>query len=358
MRQLLWSILGTAIILAVIGSSMSPESASRVHAQIIGLHVSGNRLFTAAGQPIIVRGVDRSGTEYPCIQGWGTIDGPADQASVSAMLAWHVNAVRVPLNEDCWLGINGAAVGGLAYQQAIEQYAALLTTNGLYVIVDLHWSAPGTTKSTGQQPMADADHAPAFWSSVASAFKANGNVLFDLYNEPYPSNNQSSPGAWSCLLVGCLEASQQHVSYHAAGMQALVNTVRATGATNVVLVGGIQWAGTINAWAQYRPVDPLNNLAVSQHSYPFSACNSPTCWNTTIAPLALRYPVIIGEVGETDCAATYLNGILPWLDQHGVSYLAWTWSPSFGCESLLKDFSGTPSSPYGLAFKNHLSGTL
>ena len=25
------------------------------------------------------------------------------------MKAWNINAVRVPLNEDCWLGINGVA---------------------------------------------------------------------------------------------------------------------------------------------------------------------------------------------------------------------------------------------------------
>ncbi|MDB5074240.1 MAG: hypothetical protein JWO42_419 [Chloroflexi bacterium] len=318
---------------------------------INGLHVVGNQLVAADGKQVTLRGVDKAGSEYACVQGWGSLDGPTDQASVNAMRSWNINAVRVPLNEDCWLNINGAGVAGSAYQQAITNYTNLLTQNGIAVVLDLHWNAPGGTKATTQQPMADQDHAPAFWTSVANAFKNNGNVLFDLYNEPYPNNNQSDTGAWTCLRDGCTEKSQQNVSYQAVGMQSLVNTVRATGATNVIMVGGVQWAGTVNQWAQYKPNDPLNNLAVSQHSYPISACTSQSCWQSDIAPLAAKYPVIMGEVGALDGTATYMNTLLPWLNQHGVSYLGWTWSPSFGGESLLKSYDGTPSHPYGEAFK-------
>ena len=72
-----------------------------------GLHVEGNKLVDD-GKPVRLLGVDRSGTEYACIQGNGFFDGQVDQAAVTAILGWHTNAVRVPLNEDCWLGINGA----------------------------------------------------------------------------------------------------------------------------------------------------------------------------------------------------------------------------------------------------------
>src|SRR5262249_56928217 len=74
---------------------------------IAGLHVSGNQLLNANNQQVVLRGVDRSGTEYACVQGWGIFDGPSDAASVQAIASWHTNAVRVPLNEDCWLSING-----------------------------------------------------------------------------------------------------------------------------------------------------------------------------------------------------------------------------------------------------------
>src|SRR5947209_4983956 len=95
------------------------------HAATLSISVSGNQLMDAGGGPIQVRGVNRSGTEYACVQGFGPFDGPSDAASVQAIASWHVNIVRVLLNEDCWLGINGAPNGGYSaatYQQDIVNY--------------------------------------------------------------------------------------------------------------------------------------------------------------------------------------------------------------------------------------------
>src|SRR5438309_1777578 len=99
----------------------------------LALRVSGNQLLDARGNRIRLLGVDRSGTEYACIQGWGIFDGPSDAASVQTIASWHTNAVRVPLNEDCWLDINGApaAYSGATYQQAIANYVNLLNQDGL-----------------------------------------------------------------------------------------------------------------------------------------------------------------------------------------------------------------------------------
>src|SRR3989442_7507990 len=66
----------------------------------------GNALVDAAGRRVRLRGVNRSGTEYACAQGWGIFDGPSDSASVQAIASWKANAVRVPLNEPGWLGFN------------------------------------------------------------------------------------------------------------------------------------------------------------------------------------------------------------------------------------------------------------
>lgn len=38
--------------------------------------------------------------------------------------------------------------------------------------------------------MPNVDHTIDFWQSVANEFKSDLGVLFDLYNEPYPDNNQ------------------------------------------------------------------------------------------------------------------------------------------------------------------------
>src|SRR5260370_12903024 len=40
------------------------------------VHVVGTQLVDSTGQPVRLRGVNRSGTEYACAQGWGIFDGP------------------------------------------------------------------------------------------------------------------------------------------------------------------------------------------------------------------------------------------------------------------------------------------
>jgi endoglucanase len=72
-----------------------------------GLHVVGGTIRNGAGQVVQLIGVNRSSAEYECMSNSGIFDGPADQSEVNAMKSWNIKAVRVVLNEDCWLGING-----------------------------------------------------------------------------------------------------------------------------------------------------------------------------------------------------------------------------------------------------------
>jgi hypothetical protein len=302
-----------------------------------------------------LRGVNRSGTEYACVQGWGIFDGPHDLASVRAIAAWRANAVRLPLNEDCWLGINGvkAAYGGTNYRAAVRQYVDLLNGQGFYVVLDLHWSAPGSSPATGQNPMPDNDHTPAFWRGVASTFKSHQAVLFDLFNEPYPDGNRNSDAAWACLLRG---GTCPGVPYRAAGMQQLVATVRATGAKNVVMVGGVQYANAMTQWLAHKPRDPAGQLAASVHDYDFNACGSASCWQREYAPVAVKVPVIAGEIGESGGTGAFVNRYMRWADTRGVSYLGWTWD-AWGCSSgpvLISAYSGKPCPGYGAAYRTHL----
>ena len=78
--------------------------------------------------------------------------------------------------------------------------------------------------------------------------------------------------------------------------------------------------------SKYEPSDPAHQLAVSFHTYNFSGCNGRSCWNSTIAPLAGKVPVVTGELGESGCTDTYIDQYMPWADAHGISYLGWTWN--------------------------------
>lgn len=336
------------------------------------LHVDGDRLVDGLGNTVVLHGADRSGTEYECLGGQ-IFDGPHDDASLDRMLDWNLRTVRVPLNEDCWLGINGApaATSGLPYKQAIYDWVRQIEAKNMFAILDLHWAAPGTQLSNGQLPMADADHAVEFWKEVASQFAGDSDrVLFDLFNEPYITD-------WDCWANGGTCAG-----YQSAGMAQLLKAVRDAGAANVVLMGGLAYASQFDKWVEKVSAMGDPNIALSWHTYSDQSVQTecPTQYNgystslscddaaTTVAHYGVPsgYPIIVGEIGigaysddlgpysttQAQQLAHWLDGMLTYFDQHGISYLGWDWNTE-APPLLIESFDGTPTPYFGTTFKAH-----
>ncbi len=330
----------------------SPSGDAGVHY----LHAVGNLLVDGKGNTVQLHGVNRSGTEYACIQGFGIFDGPSDDASLAAIASWkNVNAVRVPMNEDCWLGINGvpSQYAGANYQKALSDFADRILAHGMYPILELHWTAPGSTPATGQRPMPDMDHSVTFWSQVAAAFASRPDVVLEMHNEPYPDNNQDTNAAWTCWEKG---GSCSGINYTVAGMSTLVSAVRAAGANNLVLLGGVEYSNALSQWLTHVPADPANNLAAAWHVYDFNLCSDTSCYDATAGAVAKKYPVVATEIGEQDCGGGFITTLMNWLDGKKQSYLAWTWDTWGDCLDLIQNYSGTATTPYGTTFKNHVAG--
>ncbi len=350
----------------------------------LSMRVSGNHLMDGAGKTVVLRGVNLSGTEFACIQGgtptsrgWSIYGGqPFDRASTyAAIVSWHANVVRVPLNEDCWLGISGVnpAYGGAAYRAAIQTEVSLIHQAGLYAVLDLHWTSPGPYAGYSQQPMPDADHSIAFWQSIAGTFKSDHSVIFDLFNEPFFYYISDGSDQWTCWLKGCamnqfISAGQTapdgsttgyttSYSWRTAGMQAMIDAVRDTGATQPVLVNGVDWGNDLSGWLAHQPSDPRGQLVAGWHSYPQQGCSPQSCWTSVIQPIAAKVPVLVGETGDNvQDPLSYVDTFLPWADSHGVSYLGWTWNPWQDPKNvLIKDWTGTPTTNWGTYYRNHLA---
>ncbi len=348
----------------------SEASATGNKAALAPITVNGNNLADATtGKPVRLLGVNRSGTEYACAQGWGFADSPYPNepdsaAMIDAIRSWGANAVRVPLNEACWLGTNGVAPdrGGAAYQDKVHAYVKTLEAAGLHPILDLHNADPGTypagNATNGLRPMPDAKHAIPFWRQIAQRYGADRAIVFDLYNEP------NSVG-WRCLLEGCKITSDDYLGdvpdYRAVGTQRLVDVIRGAGATNVIMVPGIQWTGDLSLWLRYRPRDPLHRIAASFHNYEGHLGNCRrSCWDATVAPIARSFPVVTGEMGDVDCAHDYIDSYMRWADGHRISYLGWAWNATDegdatcrGGPSLIRRYDGTPTN-YGVGLRDHL----
>ncbi|MGA8014753.1 MAG: cellulase family glycosylhydrolase [Candidatus Dormiibacterota bacterium] len=374
------------VTLGLIALAATQAIVVGVAAAPLAIHVSGNHLVNGAGDAVTLHGANISGTEFACDQGggptnrgWSIYGGqPLGQLSTyQDMTAWNMNVVRVPLNEDCWQDINGVnpAYAGSNYQSAIATEVNLINQAGMIAILDLHWTSPGAYAAVAQQPMADADHSVTFWQSVATYFKSDPAVIFELFNEPFFYGSyftNPSQNAWECWLDGC--SLNQFISgdqigpdgsttgyttsytWNTAGMQTLINAIRGTGAAQPIQVNGLDWANDDSGWLQYAPTDPDGQLIAGAHDYPEESCDTTSCWNSQQAPISASHPFIVSETGDnTTSAVSFLPTFLAYADSHGWSYLAWTWNPwTYSSNVLITDWNGDPTAGEGAYFKAHL----
>jgi hypothetical protein len=355
--------------------------------------VGGNHLVSAAGNSVELVGANISGLELPSSL-WPGIAGLTSAqwqslASTWSQLGQTINVIRLPLNSYSWLNLTcvdpGSGDAGndykangnhtftpdptSSYQQDVGQTVAAITAAGLYVILDLQWDAPNNASGqpmcpVGQPAFASADHAPAFWTSVANAFQGNQAVIFELFNEPFGDNLYSTSviqngstytpgpdatimangGSWAqpfqmqdnanqnqnCGSTHNQSCQNQLFSIKApnpvqiAGEISLLTSIRATGATNVVLASPILYAGEIETWlGSYTSVgnpDPLGQLGVAWHLYGYAKGSS-----YPLAVLAAGYPIVITETFGFDAGVDGKSNAAgySWAAQNGIGYLWW-----------------------------------
>ena len=136
-----------------------------------------------------------------------------------------------------------------------------------------------------------------------------------------------------------------------------MDAIRAAGAKQPIMLGGVDYASDLREWLANQPAD--KQVIASFHNYGGHLCHNERCWDDVIAPIAAEAPVVTGEFGETDCQ-TSPETFMDWADRHGVGYLMWAWwvLPDTDCSTLtvLADAKGTPHAPNGTALKAHLGG--
>jgi endoglucanase len=437
---------------SVSGGSPSPSASSTTQplptvalAPPVGhaptIKVAGNRFVDGHGRSIRLLGVNFAGVEGACVDA-GFQTGATDakpgvvfdyqgpdpvvvrrqppqpaRAFFATLAAWHVNAVRFMVNEMCWLGrppnprnhpsvapIPAAHYSSAQYRQAIVTFVASLHHYGMMAIPVLgdnpcpyHWPAnsstlynpPGSEFSPcgdAQQVMPDAANAPAFWASFASTFRNDHSMAFELYNEPHINSVRPAVDDWACWRNGCVVPGE---GWRTAGMQQLINAIRGAGATQPILVPGINYSAVIYrptyaggpavGWIVdgTRPHDSLvpSQLAAANHMYNNTydqtdiGCpkgSGPACWSHVLGVVAAQVPLVTTELGEHDCdtSAAFIDRYMNWADsvsktgRASVSYLAWTFNADYNCNdanaTLLTNWTGTPNVS-GLALRQRLT---
>src|SRR5262245_7261724 len=192
-----------------------------------GYYVNGNTICTADGRAHLFHGVDR-----PSLEWWSGGEN-LSLADFRLMASWNANVVRIGLNQDFWLA--ESPFFDPNYAGMVDSAVAWAEAEGMDVILQLHSSGRGVLGgcpiSTGcEQQMPDANSI-TFWSEVAARYRNDGRVMFNLHNAPHAVS-------WNVWKYGG-DASD---GFAAVGMQMLYELVRSTGAENLVIIGGLQWA--------------------------------------------------------------------------------------------------------------------
>ena len=312
---------------------------------IAGLHVSGTTLVDAAGRTVRLHGVNIPSLEWsngeptdstqPCYPGQTIMD-----TVRKAISDYHINFIRVPISQDRWM--NRVDGQGDAYRNTISAIVAYATQNGVYVDIDLHWSDMGVWGQNLNPHCMPDDNTPVALQDIATTFMNNPMVLFGTYNEPHDVS-------WSVWRDGG-SVTEGTTTYHTPGIQALIDTIRATGALNVIMAGGLDWSSDLSGVVSGYPLADIN-LAMDAHVYPWKG--QPADWDAKMAIAHQKYAVIVGEYGAAytwlDTWATpqdFLNAAHGWVDQYDFGFSVWAMHPA-GNPAMIADWCYTPTPYFG-----------
>jgi hypothetical protein len=322
------------------------------------LHVEGRHLADPAGKRVRLRGVNVASLEWS-----SDGDGRVPDTVRVAVEEWKANVVRLPLCQDRWFGkCPEQTDDGASYRDLVGKVVDYGARHNCYVVLDLHWSDAGVWgRHVGQRNMPD-KNSVEFWKAVATAYRNHPAVLFDLYNEPHDVT-------WEVWRTGG-RVTERHdrtgseVTYEAVGMQPLLDAVRATGAKNVVIVGGLNWAYDMSGFLGGKGLaDPTGNGVVyANHAYPVKR-DAADRWAAKMAAAAKEVPVIVGEFGAEPGGASsdgvkgdeWVRPMLRALRDLDVDWIAWDMHPQAG-PRLIADWRYTPTPTFGVHVKAALAG--
>jgi len=315
------------------GSSTSSSSSSSSSGTIttFGIKTKGNTFVDLNGAVLQLQGENVTGLSEGSTSMWDAFyDTPASTWQAAAS-KWHMNIIRLPVAEYNWNN-NSTSAKGRHYQDIVAKAVANIIAAHMYPIIDLHSASPNAYQNgshVDRPGYADKDNSIRFWSSVAAVYKSNPAVLFELFNEPVADEPS---GAWNATRLSLLlhgsdggagnfplwmfvngNFSNTGVTFNVAGNQQLLDAIRATGATNVILYPCPSWDNHPAQSLAVKPTDPLGQLGATIH---YSGGNQSDWQSILIAGVPIletEYwnPVISGNSGY------------PWLKQNHIGYVMW-----------------------------------
>jgi len=288
------------------------------------LRTSGNRIINSTtGEPVLLRGLNRSGLEYSDPDEQGFLSGASLSRNEIQFItqSWRCNIIRLPFNQDFVLhGHNGRTAE--EYRQALDQVIYWASMFGAYTLLDLQWLDAERIYGGNRNFVAPLPNMQSIelWSTLARRYRDEPAVLYDLFNEPhdrlpddpYPLNKPDGT---------TYPASQMKVTMNEwqPWARKLSEAIRNENPDALVFSAGTNWAYDLRG----MPIDDLDNVVYSTHIYP----NKGTDWDNVFGDLSASVPVFAGELGGTESPdeLDYVRRLLDYLRQKEIGFTAWSW---------------------------------
>lgn len=298
-------------------------------------------MIDANGTGFAFRGVEMPGLNLADGSGAEAIKAMNGVAFRVIQQRWNMNAVRLLVSVPLWVR------EGQPYLDRVMGVVKAANAEQLIVVLAAcQDTAAGSAADVG---MPDANTV-AFWKAAAGALKNTPGVIFDVYNEPSARNIAGSRAGtrreedWRVWLNGgALGNGQQTV-----GMQALVDAVRSTGATQVVAVSSFHDALDFQGFGPSYFVKDRNVIYQAHPTFDHALTDKQL--DANLGFLRPQVPLMVGawgvdygsntaacQVFPTDPgdATALIMQTLTWLDLEGVSWTVADFRPG----SLIGDFT-------------------
>jgi hypothetical protein len=236
------------------------------------------------------------------------------------------------------------------YRALVQKAVDYLTAKGVAVMLSLAvvGRGPNTGCNSETKPilkeMADT-LAPTFWTSVANTYKNNPYVWFDLFNEAHGISDSVwlNGGTVHYTVKNNLNQTVDK-TYTAVGMQTLANSVRATGATNPVLICGTDFCWDLQVIVR-KPVNVYGQI-LSKHIYCWSCkpANPGITGNldSVYTPeLLARYPQAMTEGGWDGQNSRFIRYMIDYLEPRSIGWEIYSYSRPAPQFSLVSNWNAT-----------------
>ena len=248
-------------------------------------------------------------------------------AELQAAVAAHADLVRFQVSQ---FGLDPEGpLYSAAYADEVANAVQAARGLGLAVILSLQAEPPAGEPTRCPLPDAGAERA---WESLSAMFAGDGDVMFELYNEPGVS---ATPAGWIQWRVGG-EIIYPGGACQAVGMQTLIDDIRARAPQNIIIVPSLN--GEQSLAGRMPVVDPAHRsdpqLAYGIH-YP-SLTRGISFWDRTFGTASASIPVIVTEWDANSVTGCVPNA--PATAQVLLDYLA---SKGIGVVGFAFDLPGT-----------------